>query len=303
MKHQLAPNASKRGKNVSNPIMKLAALVAKLLPQPLMIIIYKIKPLAGILRYVLNRFSPKGLVLVNVAAGKLAGRRMLLDLEIEKDYWLGSYEPMLMATIADMVKPGMIAYDLGANIGYTTLMLGHAVGDEGHVYAFEALDNNAERLEKNISLNTMERHVTLQCAAVAAYTGEGMFYIGPSNGMGKLEGSAGRDKIDYHHSITVKAVALDDFVYLDGNQKPDIIKMDIEGGEVIAFQGMERILREFRPLLLLELHGFEAAKLVWNKLVDYGYEFHKMEQGYQQIKRFEELEWKSYLIAKPGNSS
>jgi FkbM family methyltransferase len=287
------------GKNISNPILNLASFVARVLPQPLINSIYRINPVARILRLILNRFSPEGLVPVSVAGGKLTGKNMVLDMHLEKDYWLGTYEPALMSVIADMVKPGMIAYDIGANIGYITLMLAQAVGVNGHVYAFEALDMNVKRLEKNLKINEIERQVTVILAAVAAHSGEARFHVGPSIGMGKLEGSVGRKAITYRDSVIVKSITLDDFIYLEGNRKPDIIKFDIEGGEVLAIQGMERILEELRPILLIELHGLEAAKEIWEKLMMFDYRFYKMESGKPIIKSLEELAWKSYVIAMP----
>jgi hypothetical protein len=88
-----------------------------------------------------------------VAAGGLSGLTLSLDLQTEKDYWLGTYEPDLQQAIQDLVQPGMIAYDVGANIGYISLLLGLAVGKDGHVFAFEALPANVERLQKNLRLN------------------------------------------------------------------------------------------------------------------------------------------------------
>ncbi|MFU8773524.1 MAG: FkbM family methyltransferase [Anaerolineales bacterium] len=251
------------------------------------------------MRFVLNRVSPNELKVVSVAAGQLIGKRMLLDLKLEKDYWLGNYEPSLVSSIIDMVKPGMIAYDLGANIGYVTLLLAQTVGPEGHVFAFEPLASNIERLQQNITMNGMEKRISVHFAAVAAYNGKANFLIGPSIGTGKLEGSVGRKENRYTESTSVQAIALDDFIYRDGNPKPDIIKMDIEGGEVLAIQGMERIFHNARPLVFLELHGFEAAEVVWTKLMEADYQFFQMRSGYPKINSLNDLGWKSYIIAKP----
>ncbi len=75
-----------------------------------------------------------------------------LDLQSEKDYWLGTYEPELQAVLADLVQPGMVAYDVGANIGYISLLLARRVGEAGKVFAFEALPANLERLRLNLAL-------------------------------------------------------------------------------------------------------------------------------------------------------
>jgi hypothetical protein len=116
--------------------------------------------------------------------------------------------------------------------------------------------------------------------------------------MGKAEGSAGRS--DGHtESIEVPSISLDDFVYRDGNPPPQVIKMDIEGGEVLALQGMSRILVEAHPLIFLELHGPDAAQLAWEVLTAAGYSLHRMTGGYPLVSSFDELDWKAYLVAMP----
>ncbi len=76
--------------------------------------------------------------------------------------------------------------------------------------------------------------------------------------------------------------------------------MDIEGGEVLALPGMSRLLADARPLILLELHGPEAARLVWDTLVAAGYRLCRMAPGYPQIPSLDALDWKAYLVAMHG---
>jgi len=81
-----------------------------------------------LIRNQLNRVAPVGLVEVKIAAGNLSGKPFIIDMQTEKDYWLGTYEPELQAAIRTWVKPGMVVYDIGANVGYITLMLEQATG-------------------------------------------------------------------------------------------------------------------------------------------------------------------------------
>jgi hypothetical protein len=134
---------------------------------------------------------------VNVAAGDLAGMKLALDLQSEKDYWLGTYEPELQQALRQWVQPGMLAYDVGANIGYISLLLARRVGEAGRVHAFEALPANLERLRTNLALNDMQDRVLVTPAAVVDHAGQVQFWVGPSGGMGKAEGSAGRDEVKY----------------------------------------------------------------------------------------------------------
>ncbi len=141
-------------------ILSLAAFFAKILPVSIQRTIYKIKPLAGFVRSALNRAAPTGLTQVKVAAGDLAGFTILLDMQVDKDYWLGTYESELQIAIHKLVQPGAIIYDVGANIGYVSLLLAKVAGKDGHVYAFEALPENAQRWLENVKLNGMEANLS-----------------------------------------------------------------------------------------------------------------------------------------------
>ena len=99
--------------------------------------------------------------------------------------------------------------------------------------------------------------------------------------------------------ILVQGISLDDFAYEQRHPKPKVIKMDIEGGEVLALQGMTRVLREIRPLLFLELHGYSASKTSWNILSSFGYHFYRINSDLDQVTSVDELDWKSYLVAMP----
>jgi FkbM family methyltransferase len=280
-----------------NPLMRLATFVARILPQPIKQWVYKIHPLADWLRGKLNKAAPQGLTEIQVAAGELKGLKLLLDLQTKKNYWLGTYEPELQNAAHEFVRPGMVIFDVGANIGYISLLMARLSGKSGHIFSFEALPNNVELLQKNISLNHMESIIKVVPKAVVNESHAVTFLTHTSNAMGKAFGSAGRDE-HYEREITVSGLALDDFVFSEGNPAPDLIKMDIEGGEVLAVKGMQRLLNEKHPLMFIELHGEEAARAMWLSLSNAGYEILKMERGYKKIRSLDELGWKAYIIAK-----
>lgn len=281
-------------------LLSLAALSSKWLPLSVKRSLYAFKPVARLIRTSLNKAAPQGLTKVKVAAGNLAGIPLYLDLQTEKDYWLGTYEVELQQTIQDLVQPGMVVYDVGANIGYISMILARRVAKTGKVFSFEALPDNHERFAINLEASGFGDHVRLIRAAVVDETGAVQFQIGPSGGMGKAAGSAGRQEYSYSRSIEVQAISLDDFVYQQGNPLPQIVKMDIEGGEVLALPGMERLLEQARPVVMLELHGPEAAKAVWKTLTETNYRICRMRPAYPQVDSLEHLDWKAYLVAFPG---
>jgi FkbM family methyltransferase len=287
----------------SEAVLDLAAWAARHFPMPIKRLMYRIPPLAGLIRQSLNRAAPVGLTQVEVAAGGLAGCHLWLDLQAEKDYWLGTYEPELQAALSELAQPGMVAYDVGANIGYISLLLARRVGQAGKVYSFEALPANLERLRANLALNEPGRNVVPIHAAVVERERPVQFLVGPSGGMGKADGSAGRKDVAYSGMVDIDGLSLDAFVFELSNPPPQLVKMDIEGGEVLALPGMNGLLEHQRPLLLLELHGPESAQAAWETLTRRGYRICSMAPGYPPVKTLQELDWKAYVVAFPPSSA
>lgn len=286
---------------MQNIILSFAAFVARILPVSFRSSLYKNPRISKAIRQGLNQAAPEGLNEITIAAGNLAGMRMFLDLKAEKDYWLGTYEPQLQAAIQKLVLPGQITYDIGANIGFVTLLFAQCVESTGHVYAFEALPANLQRLRDNITLNAVDDRVTIISAAVNDRSSSTKFYIGPSSGTGKLVKSAGRSTIAYRESIEVEGISIDDFIYQAGNPAPDILKIDIEGGEVLALPGMSRMLHEKHPVVLIELHGQEAAQVGWDLLKNENYRICHMAADFPPILALQEVNWKSYWVAFPDD--
>jgi FkbM family methyltransferase len=274
-----------------------ASFLAHTLPLPVKQALYRFPPLARLIRGSINAAVDEGLSVVEVAAGDLKGYKVLLNLKTEKSRWLGTYEPELQAALREFLRPGSTVYDVGANIGYITLMMAHNVGADGRVYSIEALPANVERIQKNVALNHLN-NVSVVPAAVIDRDGPVTFYVHDSVGMGKAAGSIGRREEQYNAEITVQGMSLDSFVYEQGHPLPDAVKMDIEGGEVLALPGMIRLLREAHPTLFLELHGPESEKIAWDTLTSCGYTLRTMQDGYPRIESPEQLGWKAYVIAQ-----
>jgi FkbM family methyltransferase len=279
--------------------LDLVAFTARILPGPFKQAIYRIKPLARFIRRGLNRAAPTGLVEVKIAAGDLAGFTIRLDMQLDKDYWLGTYEPELQAALRELVPPGAVIFDVGANIGYVSLLLAKAAGDQGKVFAFEALPSNVEQLRRNVALNGMETRVTIIASAVIQAPGPVRFLVHASGGMGKAAGSAGRED-RYQSELTVPGISLDEFVFGQHNPLPQVIKMDIEGGEVMALPGMRRLLNEAHPLVLMELHGPESCRVAWETLTAAGYRLCWMRPGFPVVPSLQSMGWKAYIVAKPS---
>lgn len=279
-------------------LLKLAAWAARVLPVPFKQALYKLPLVAPLLRRSLNRAAPHGIQEIVIAGGVLAGWKAALDLQSEKDYWLGTYEPELQAAAARLIQPGMTVYDVGANIGYISLLAARLNAPNGRLFAFEALPANIARLERNIALNQLQGRVIVQHAAVVSQSAPVTFLMHQSGAMGKAQGSAGREEA-YQQSIQVDGLALDDFIFSRQNPAPGLVKMDIEGGEGQALRGMARALKECPPIFLIELHGQQAAREVWQQLSANRYTLCRMRPDYTPILSLDELDWKAYVVALP----
>jgi FkbM family methyltransferase len=282
---------------VANPLLSLAAAAARLFPAPLKRRLYRLGPLSAGLRSALNRAAPVGLGEVEVAGGALTGTRMILDMQKEKDYWLGTYEIDLQHAASDFVKPGMVAYDVGANIGYVSLILAKLVGTNGMVIAFEPLPENQDRFQKQLSLN-QDAQIRLIPMAVGETSGKKEFLVHSSGGMGKISGATGRDT-QYKDAIKVECTTLDDFIFKQRNPQPHIVKIDIEGGEGLALRGADKLISNIKPLFVIELHGKEAAFECWQILTGAGYSIHNLTWHYPEVTNVTLLDWKSYILARP----
>lgn len=147
----------------------------------------------------------------------------------------GIWEPGETAVMEERVREGMIFVDVGAHLGYFTLLAARMVGRRGHVFAFEAHPRNVELLRANVSANGL-RNVTVVHAAVTERSGHVELFAAPTN-TGDHRIYAADDERD---TIRVRAVALDDFRAL--RTPVDVVKIDIQGAEEVAVRGMERVL-------------------------------------------------------------
>jgi FkbM family methyltransferase len=279
-------------------MMRAAAFAARILPEPFKRAMYHLGPLTDAIRAGLNRTTPSGLTRVEVAGGIGRGLSLILDLHKEKDLWLGTYELELQAAIRRFSQPKMVAYDVGANIGYVSLLLALAGGPRAQVFSFEPLPANLSRLRTHIKMNNLQSRVKVIPAAVGDSIGRARFLVHASGGMGKLEGSDGRET-RYEGEIEVETLALDDFVWSQGNPPPTMIKIDVEGGEAKVVQGTSRILEVSRPVILMEIHGPEAGLAVWDLLRSAEYGMYSMQHPEKHVAGVETLGWKAYMIGLP----
>jgi FkbM family methyltransferase len=154
----------------------------------------------------------------------------------------GFWEPWITLFLASLIKPGMVAVDLGANHGYYTLLLADGVGNTGSVVAVEPLPSLARLLRFSIELNGYSSWVRVVQAAAMDNEGEVTIAIRSERPMNTEVIEAQRHQRDYTdrtEMVKVRCATLDQIV---GSKTVDIIKIDVEGAEWAAWTGMAGLL-------------------------------------------------------------
>lgn len=192
------------------------------------------------------------------------------------------HEPSTTALFKEVVKEGDVVVDLGANIGYFTLLAAKLVGKSGKVYSFEPEPKNYNYLLKNIELNgygnitAVQKSVSNGYARVKLYIcpyDTGHHTINQTEGITAYNPDFKYNKINF---IEVETIALDDF-FKGMSHSIDVIKMDVEGAEPLALSGMDKVIKknkklkmfvEFFPLLIKKM-GFSPREFIRGLLEDY----------------------------------
>ncbi len=172
------------------------------------------------------------------------------------DYGLGSNELPVQEAIKELLEPGDVFYDIGANVGFFTIVAAGLVGPSGTMVAFEPLPRNFVHLRFNCSLNDLH-NVTCVEAAVGSATRNEKLLVAEYSGGSALESAD--TPPDVVGSLGVAMVALDDWVASGRGPTPDVVKIDVEGAELDVLKGMQAILARKRVSIVLETDGPDVA--------------------------------------------
>ena len=159
----------------------------------------------------------------------------------------GTYEPVITQLFEKLIKPGMTVVDVGAHIGYFTLLAAQQTGSEGKVYAFEPDPTNYSVLTGNISNNGYGSVVPVP-KAVCDAPGTASFFLHMDTVAHSLYPTTlGRGK----STISVETTSLDNFFEQEGWPPVNLIKMDIEGAEAAALEGMKKLIERNETVYLV----------------------------------------------------
>jgi len=217
------------------------------------------------------------MVWVQIEEGQAQGLWVCLNPRTGQNLLSGRGEMAVQNALAEYLRPGMTFYDLGANVGFFSLIAARLVGPFGRVVSFEADPEIAERLRMNLARNGFEHAKVVQSAvwseSTTVFFARADAQMSADRGLGHvaLQGNS-------PGTIAVNALALDE---LQGVERPpDMIKCDVEGAEDAVFAGAETLLHTKQPILLVEMHSARTQRALTRKFQECAYQCREVDANH-----------------------
>ncbi|MDQ4142755.1 MAG: FkbM family methyltransferase [Actinomycetota bacterium] len=207
-------------------------------------------------------FGPQARLRKKIRSGPLMG--MVVDVDPRAmDMVIGRYEPAIQALLETTLVRGDVAFDIGANLGYFTLVMAKQVAPGGRVVSFEPDPEVLSVLTDNVNRNVEDSDaVTVVATAVGADAGTAKFASGWRSTRGRIVSDGG--------DFEVEVMTVDDAAARFG--APRLMKIDVEGAELDVLRGAEDVLRSARPVVLVEVHSPELEQRCTDLLESLGYQ-------------------------------
>jgi FkbM family methyltransferase len=245
-------------------------------------ILYRIGPSKLIRRWLSGGAASEGVLRVGV------GKGLLFDPGSSNHaYASGDNELPVQECVAAHLAKGNVLYDVGANVGFLTVIGAHLVGAKGTVYAFEPVPDNVNTLRGNVARNGL-RNVRIQRLAVADKSGQTELVLARYSGGAAL--ASVEAPPDAAGRIQIQTVSIDDLVFERGFKPPSMVKIDVEGAEIDVLKGMPRTLRTHGPIVLYEIDGATIERVEEKHrecdqyLRSVGYTVTQLENSYTAIR-------------------
>lgn len=190
--------------------------------------------------------------------GPIKGLKIFTSFAHSPRCFFGCHEPWIAKLSQQYINPGDVVYDLGAHVGYMSLLFRSRVGDAGSVHSFEILPSVATNffqrtMDANGFTNVVIHPVglananqSLDLTVCEAQTASVLYQAGADSGKLRIE--------------KCTTTRLDDFIALQGLPIPSLVKMDIEGAEVDCLLGASATISTHRPILIIEFHSLDLLR-------------------------------------------
>lgn len=213
--------------------------------------------------YGISKFYPLKIIIKKIESNFksdfaiVQGNKMFLDEGDSLDLSIrGIYGELDTKIVKNEIKSGDIVIDVGANIGYYTLIFAKLVGDKGKVIAFEPEPKNFEILKKNIEINNLT-NVVVEQKIISNINGKRKLFLADTG----IVGHHTNPLKNSTNFIEIDSTTLDDYLAKDSlSDKINFIKIDVEGGELQVLEGSKKILEKNKDLKIFTEFNRENIK-------------------------------------------
>jgi len=233
---------------------------------------FRLPGIGGGLRKVAESIvPPEERIWIQVPSGIGKGLWLKVLPKWEPGYLAGCAEEGMNEALTRHLKPGDCFYDVGAHIGFYSLIAARLVGPAGHISAFEPDPKNAETLRENASRNGFSA-VCVVCAAVSDGDEVVQFRRSGQDGPSRMSGMMVRENLPGtpgSEIFSCSAVSLDSICA--SHRTPNLVKIDVEGAELRVLDGARSLLGQNKPVLIIEIHDQKDLSAVRSLLSGFGY--------------------------------
>ena len=243
---------------------------------------------------------------VTIKKGKMADHQLFLDMNIDA-YWIheavnGTYDAQIFDNMLETLDlSNATIWDIGAHIGYHSLMFSKLIGEKGRVIAFEPNPYNIERFEMHMKKNPeLASKITLMSIALSDTDGQADFKFSSNIDNGESSGSYlsnittvyNPEVYEAFEEMSVEILKIDTLVKNRSELMPSIIKIDVEGAEYEVLRGAESTLRQHRPMIYVEIHSAKNAFYIQNFLQSLNYRIELLDDPHETAMR-------CFMVATP----
>ena len=208
------------------------------------------------------KFIPSGLPLI-ILRGTLKGYKLIVGAPAGSGKGISILfnlsEPERLKMVKNLISKNFVCFDIGANIGIYSLLFSRY---SNLVYAFEPLPRNLSFLQRMMKLNKV-KNVIIVPSAVADKNGESMF---------KAASNVAEGRLDVSGTQRVSTISLDRFI-TKKQVYPNLLKIDVEGAELLVLEGARNYLLNSKPIIIIETHGDLVKQECFKLLRQIGYTY------------------------------
>jgi FkbM family methyltransferase len=227
-------------------------------------------------------------------------------------YWTGDYDGEIMSRLRTCLTPGCAVLDVGANVGFYSIALGKTVKAlGGTLYAFEPVASNWKRIEQAVVLNGLEQTVRPFNIALGDRNGSIQMFMEQDNRASTGNAIIITDNVadQLSQNVTARITKLDTFAEEQNIQSCHLIKIDVEGAEVMFLRGGLGFLRKHRPIIYGEFNAYWLKKFggsfmeVVEILKPLDYRFFKETEGSEFLELSQPAEGDENVLLAPAETS